>query len=122
VSLVGVLATSAGRDQARWRLGALVGAGAAVAIAAGASQVLHGTIWDRPFSDLVWWFDALMLIETIVALVLAVVLATPGCELGVWPVLINRARREPAPSGVVGCIIGLHLVDDWEASRRHAPH
>ncbi len=122
VSMVGVVATSL-RPRApteRWSLATLAVAGAAVALAAALSQVAHGTIWDSPLSDLVWWFDALMLLETIVTLVVAVAIGLPGCEIGVWPWLIARSRGEPAPLRAVGCIVGLHLIDNWEASRGEA--
>ncbi len=84
------------------------------------SQLAQGTVWDRPLSDLVWWFDALMLLETIAALGVAIVIGLRGCEVGVWPLLIARARGERAPIGPVGCVVGLHLIDAWEASRRQA--
>jgi hypothetical protein len=54
-----------------------------------------------------------------VALVLAIALGTPGCEIGVWPELIARVRggRASASAGLA-CIVGVHLVDAWEARHR----
>jgi hypothetical protein len=78
-----------------------------------------GGVWASPFTDLVWGFDALMLVETIVALMVAIVIGTPACEVGVWPELIGRlggadAAALPRPI----CVIGLHFVDEWEARSR----
>jgi hypothetical protein len=78
-------------------------------------QFVYGAAWGFPLADLVWWFDVGMLAEQVAALVLAIVLGTPGCEIGVWPELI--ARRRGARSSTVdglGCIVGLHLLDRWE--------
>jgi hypothetical protein len=123
-SLVGVIATSLGaRDPAdRWSLAAIVVLGAAVGIAAALSQLAHGTIWDSPLSDLVWWFDVLMLLETITALTIAVVIGLSGCEVGVWSLLIARARGAQGSVHPVGCVVGLHLIDRWEASKRTPDH
>jgi hypothetical protein len=118
--LVGVLATMAGsRDPGRWGVRALVALGTAVVLAAAVSQLAHGTVWDSPLSDVVWWFDSLMLIETIVALALAVFLGIPGCELGVWQALLARRSPIDAPAAPLGCVIGLHALDAWEAARKH---
>jgi len=57
-----------------------------------------------------------MLVETIVALPIAVVLGTPGCEIGVWGDIAARLRGGPASPPI--CIIGLHHLDEWEARRR----
>jgi hypothetical protein len=80
--------------------------------------IASGEVWASPLSDLVWGFDALMLVETIVALLLAIALGTPGCEVGVWPELIGRLRGEDgAASTRPICVLGLHFVDEWEARR-----
>jgi hypothetical protein len=69
----------------------------------------------------VWWFDLLMLLEIIVALLIAIVLGTPGCEVGVWPALAARARGTASEPGVgLACLVGLHFVDAWEADMRQA--
>jgi len=122
VSLVGVIATLVGGKEAasRSRVVAIVVLIAAIGGAAVTSQAAHGTVWDSPLSDLVWWFDALMLLETIVALLLAIALGLPGCEIGVWPYLVARLRGERPSLRPVGCVVGLHLIDEWEARRRQA--
>jgi hypothetical protein len=122
VSLVGVLAISLGHGHSagRWSIIAVVVSAAVVAGSAALSQLAHGSVWYSPLSDVVWWFDALMLLQTMAALLIAVVIGLPGCELSVWPVLIGRTRGERSPTTPVACIIGLHLLDGWEASRRRS--
>jgi hypothetical protein len=91
---------------------------AATAVAAAVGQLRSGAVWGSPLSDLVWTLDVAMLLETIVALLLAVVLGTRGCEIGVWADIVARLRGRPASPPL--CIIGLHHVDDWELRRRYA--
>jgi hypothetical protein len=115
VLLVGQLAAATtGQETARrWQARALAVLAAGAAIA----WIASDSVWASPFTDLVWGFDALMLVQTIVALVFAVVLGTPGCEVGVWPELIARLRgRAPASTKPI-CGLGLHLIDEWEARR-----
>jgi hypothetical protein len=95
---------------------ALIVLGAAVAVAAVVGEVRAGAIWGSPLSDVVWTLDAAMLFQTIVALLIAVPLGTPGCEIGVWADIAARLRGRPASTPI--CIIGLHHLDEWEARRR----
>ena len=89
---------------------------AAAAVAAVVGQVRAGAVWGSPLSDLVWTLDTAILLQTIVALFIAVVLGTPGCEIGVWAEIAARLRGGPASPPI--CIIGLHHLDKWEARRR----
>jgi hypothetical protein len=109
----------AGEPVARtaWRV-ALAVLAAAAAAAAVVGELRAGAIWGSPLSDLVWALDVAMLVETIVALPLAVVLGTPGCEIGVWGEIAARLRGRPAAPPL--CIIGLHHLDEWELRRRSA--
>jgi hypothetical protein len=121
VLLVGQLA-GATRDAGavrRWQLGAVLGLAVLLAAAAVTARMASGEVWASPLSDLVWGFDAVMLVETIVALLLAIALGTPGCEVGVWPELIGRLRGGGAahPTGPI-CVLGLHFIDEWEARSR----
>jgi hypothetical protein len=95
---------------------ALIGLGAAVAVAAVVGEVRAGAVWGSPLSDVVWTLDAAMLFQTVVALLIAVPLGTPGCEIGVWADIAARRRGGPASPPI--CIIGLHHLDEWEARRR----
>jgi hypothetical protein len=110
----------AGEAVARmaWRV-ALVVLAAAAAIAAVVGEVGSGPVWGSPLSDLVWALDVAMLVQTVVALLLAVALGTRGCEIGVWAEIAARLRGRPASPPL--CIVGLHHLDDWELRRRSAP-
>jgi hypothetical protein len=117
--LVGAtLSPAAGR---RWQLGAVLVLAVLLAAAAVTAWIASGEVWASPLSDLVWGFDAFMLVETIVALLLAITLRTPGCEVGVWPELIARLRGEDGAAATRPiCVLGLHFVDEWEARRARA--
>jgi hypothetical protein len=120
VHLVGELVRALGGDRVavRARILASLGVAMAIAVAAAAAQLASGHAWSYPLADLVWWFDVAMLGETIVALALAIVIGTPGCEIGVWTELIYRARGERTRAARwVLCLVGLNLVDEWEARR-----
>jgi hypothetical protein len=121
-TLVGAIASAAGRPSPwPWRLGVVGLFGVAGVGAAIVGQATSGGVWGYPLSDLVWWFDAVMLVQTIVATLIAVVIGMPGCEVGVWPALMARARGgSSAPVAGPACVIGLHLLDEWEAGRRQA--
>jgi hypothetical protein len=121
VLLVGQLAAATVDPAAarRWQTRALIGLALVLAIAAVTARIASGAVWASPLSDIVWTFDAVMLVETIVALLVAIVLRTPGCEVGVWPELIGRVRGGAPTSTRPICVLGLHFIDDWEA-RRHA--
>jgi len=120
VILVGALAAAltGPQNRRRWQVGALVAAFAVVAVAGGIGRLAYGSFWGFPLADAVWWFDVVLLTEQVVATLLAIGLGTPGCEIGVWPELIARARgtSSTAETGLA-CIVGLHLIDGWEARR-----
>jgi hypothetical protein len=91
----------------------------AVGVAGAVGYVRYGSLWGFPLADLVWYFDVVLLVAELAAFSLAVILGTPGCEIGVWPELISRARgRTAGRTQGLPCIIGIHLVDRWEANRR----
>jgi hypothetical protein len=103
------------------RLGALLVLAVAFGLAAAISVVSSGDVWGFPLADLVLWFFVLVLIQSIVALVLAAMIGTPGCELGVWPELIWGVRgtgRGKFPW--LACVIGVHFIDQWEAAQRRS--
>ena len=121
IVLAGALGTGVAGTTARrrWQNVAAVGAAAAVLVAEGLTFTAHGSGWGAPIADFVWWFDAVMLTEGLVAATLACGLGLPGCEIGIWPWLISRVRGEtPLPETGLACIVGLHLLDSWEGRRR----
>jgi hypothetical protein len=118
--LVGALALALGGPAARrrWQVSAVVASIAIVTAAGVIGKLMQGSVWGFPLADLVWWFDVLMLTEGFVATVLAIALGTPGCEIGVWPELLARVGGRSATSEQgLACIVGLHLIDAWEARR-----
>ena len=121
ILLIGALAHAlwGARSVRRAQLIAAVVLGGSLGIAGLIGQFVYGAAWGFPLADLVWWFDVAMLAEQVVALILAIVLGTPGCEIGVWAELIARRRgtRSSTVDGL-GCIVGLHLLDQWEMQGR----
>jgi len=123
IIVIGALAQSiAGREARRpWQVLAVVALIATLALAGVIGKTTQGSFWGFPLADLVWWFDVLVVVEQFVALVLAVALAMPGCEIGVWSQLLAKLGRGTATSeNTLACIVGLHLLDAWEARRKVA--
>lgn len=120
VVLVGMIASVLmdARLVRRTQIGAVAGLLGTGTVAAIIGQAAVGTVWGFPLADLVWWFDVVMLAVGFVSTVLAVVLGTPGCEIGVLAKLVACLRRTPPPStDAAPCIVGLHALDDWERRR-----
>jgi hypothetical protein len=90
-------------------------------VAAVVGQLASGSLWGFPLADFVWWFDVVMLAVGLASTALAIVLGTPGCEIGVLGELAASLRGMPAPSADPSpCILGLDALDGWER-RRTAP-
>ena len=104
-----------GVGSARGRTVAVFGLASVVVMAAAVGLLLHGTPWGFPLADVWWWFNTVMLAQVAVAFALAAWVGTPGCEQGVWRELIGRPRGEE--TSVYACIVGLHLLDEWEWRR-----
>lgn len=92
---------------------------AGIALVLGAiGQLTRGAVWGFPLADGVWTFDVLMATEQLVAFILAIILGTPGCEIGVWSEIFGSARGEAASrTQVLACVVGLSQLDRWEAAR-----
>lgn len=119
VILAGAVAEAMGGEARRARLIALGAVVAGVAVAGTVGVLTGGAFWGFPLADAVWVFDVAVLIEQVLALVLAIAFGTPGCEIGVWSELISRARGGPArETEGLACVVGLQLIDRWEAGRR----
>ena len=115
-SLAGTL-LGPGAVRRAWAVGILVLV--AIAVAAGAvGGLTRGAVWGYPLADAVWVFDVAMAVQELAAFVLAIVLGTPGCEIGVWSEIIARIRGGIAsPPRVLACVVGLDRIDRWEARR-----
>jgi len=105
--------------------GALIGRGrqalavlaATATVSAATALVIEGRIWAAPLNWFVWGLDLGILVFVAVALLAAVALGTPGCEVGVLRELPRLLRRGPKRAEVVSCLAGLHQLDAWEARR-----
>jgi len=105
----------------RAQVTSIVAIALAVGVAGAFAYVNYRAAWGFPLADLVWYFDVLLLVAELAAFILAVVLGTPGCEIGVWPELISRVRGKTAGrTEGLACIVGIHLIDHWEARRRRS--
>jgi hypothetical protein len=103
------------RRTEMWAIAALVGTGV---VAAMVGQLAFGSVWGFPLADLVWWFDTLMLVVGFASTALAIVIGTPGCEFSALSEVLACFRRTPAPSVAASpCILGLHVLDEWERRR-----
>ncbi len=83
------------------------------------SLALSGAIWALPFSLLVFVVILYTTGHLGISLVLAAVLATPGCEMRSIPHLIAILRKGDLKEHV--CPGPLDRFDEWEAQRRSAP-
>src|SRR5262249_9026464 len=102
----------------RVQIAALIAAAMAVIGGASVGLAVQGAIWAFPLADLVWWFDVVMLTEGLIATLFAIAIGLPGCEIGVWSWLVSRFRGTSALfEGGLACIVGLHVLDEWEARR-----
>ena len=116
VVLVGTIASTTGRAHLMRRIQIMAVAGllGIGAVAAVIGQAASGVVWGFPLADLVWWFDVVMLALGFASAVLAVVLGTPGCEMGVLQDLVACLRRRPSSADAAPCVVGLHALDAWE--------
>lgn len=96
----------------------LTASGIVLAAAGGTAIVLHGGVWEPPFTWLLYGFEVGFLIVVTVAHVVAVTLGTAGCEMGGLAELVHRLRGTARPTGQpMSCIAGLHRLDQWEADQ-----
>src|SRR5438128_6355967 len=85
VVLVGTIASTllGTRLVRRTQIGAVAALLGSSVVAAIVGQLAFGSVWGFPLADLVWWFDVVMLAAGFASTALAIVLGTPGCEIGV---------------------------------------
>lgn len=96
---------------------ALVMLGLLAAAAAAAAVVRAGTVWAGPFTWLVWGLNISWLTVVVITALLAIVLGTPGCEIGVLRALARRLRGSVSDDKPMFCIAGLGALDSWERRR-----
>lgn len=93
--------------------------------AAVATIVIEGKLWAAPLTWLLYSLGASFLIAVAASFTVAIILGTPGCEVGSLAELVRRIRfrgrgdARPDAHGPMWCVAGLHHLDRWEAGRRH---
>ncbi len=90
-----------------------------LAAAAVTALLTQGELWAPPLTWLLYGLDVGLVIVATIAFLVAVVLGTPGCEMGGLAELIRRLRGDSNAEGpeAMWCIGGLHRVDEWEAGK-----
>jgi hypothetical protein len=105
-------------DFVGWGMRVLAALGLLVLAAAAAALTTAGTVWAAPVTWLVWGIDIGMAALVAITFLVAVVLRTPGCELGALRQLARRLREDPDDARPMFCVAGLHKLDAWESRRR----
>lgn len=119
VILIGSVVNALGGDARLAQVAALGAVLVGITVAGITAWLTGGAVWGFPLADAVWVFDVAMLVEQLIAFGLVIALGTPGCEIGIWAALIARMRDERASTtDGVACLVGLQLIDRWEAGRR----
>ena len=121
VLTVGTIAANLYGDRVARRVqrASIVAIAVAVLVAGAIGASTHGAFWGVPLADTVWYFDVFVLAAQFIAFALAALAGTPGCEINVWSELISRVRsRTVGRTEGLACVVGLTLIDRWEAQRR----
>jgi hypothetical protein len=101
----------------RWGRRALAGTVALLAGAGIAALVAEGSLWAAPVTWLLYGLDLTFAIAIGTAMVVSIVVGTPGCELGAVRELVLRlqGRFDPRQVEAHACGAGFHQLDRWEA-------
>lgn len=87
---------------------------AAVAVALiGIAWVTGGPLWAPPLTWLLWGVAVAGLVSVTLLLLIAVIVGTPGCELGIVREVLVRHRGDSHDSPMF-CLAGLRAIDAWE--------
>jgi hypothetical protein len=100
-----------------WGGRALGGMLALLAVAGAAALAADGSLWAAPFTWLLYGLDLTFAIAIGAAMLVSIVVGTPGCELGAVRELVLRlqGRFDPRQVQAPACGGGLHQLDRWEA-------
>jgi hypothetical protein len=101
----------------RWSGRALTGMVGLLAAAGVAALAADGSLWAAPVTWLLYGLDLTFAIAIGAAMLVSIVMGTPGCELGAVRELVQRlqGRFDPRQIEVHACGGGLHQLDRWEA-------
>ncbi len=98
-----------------WRSLAVLGL---LAVAAAVVTVgWAGTLWAGPFTWLVWGLNISVLTVIVITVLFAVILGTPGCEVGVLRGLARRLGGSVNDDKPMFCLVGLGALDRWESGQ-----
>ncbi len=102
---------------ARWGGRALAGMVALLAGAVIAALVGQGSLWAAPVTWLLYGLDLTFALAIGTAMVVSILVGTPGCELGAVRELVLRlqGRFDPRQVEAHACGAGFHQLDRWEA-------
>jgi hypothetical protein len=103
--------------RSRWGGRAMVGMVALLAVAGAAALTVDGSLWAAPFTWLLYGLDLTFAVAIGMAMLVSIVVGTPGCELGAVRELVLRlqGRFDPGQVEAPACGGGLHQLDRWEA-------
>lgn len=121
-SVPDVVETLSSRPWGR-RSQALVAAAAGLAVVV--ALVTSGELWASPFNWLVYGFDLVLFSLISAAMLISMVLGTPGCEMASLVELSRRVRGTYDPDSPPNrqCVAFLHRLDAWEAEQSwRRPH
>lgn len=101
----------------RWSGRALTGMVALLAVAGVAALAADGSLWAAPVTWLLYGLDLTFAIAIGAAMVVSIIVGTPGCELGAVRELVLRlqGRFDPRQVQAHACGAGFHQLDRWEA-------
>ena len=101
----------------RWGGRALAAMVALLAVAGTAALAADGSLWAAPVTWLLYGLDLTFAVTIGVAMVVSIVVSTPGCELGAVRELVLRlqGRFDPGQVQAHACGAGFHQLDRWEA-------
>jgi len=101
----------------RWGGRALAGMLALLAVAGVAALAADGSLWAAPVTWLLYGLDLTFAVVIGAAMLVSIVVGTPGCELGAVRELVLRLRGrfDPGQVQAPACGAGFHRVDRWEA-------
>lgn len=102
-----------------WGRRALAILSAAVVALVGVKLVAGDSLWAPPFTWLLWGLGFAGLISVLLML-MAVIVGTPGCELAVWREIAGRQPSQPDDKPMF-CLAGLHAIEPGSAAGPGTP-
>jgi hypothetical protein len=82
-----------------------------------AALAADGSLWAAPVTWLLYGLDLAFAVAIGAAMLVSIVVGTPGCELGAVRELVLRlqGKFDPRQVQAPACGGGLHQLDRWEA-------